>query len=467
VCVRCVCVYVCVLSAVCVLSVCVCAHFVVEVCLLVYHTNSTNKPRASITMGVSTTRSTLLCQLITFLGIIAATVSSAPTSASFSSVYVDFGSNLGSLVPTRITTLLSSIPGITVQPYSSYNSSGSVNSLVLAFGNTTLANQYVDISKLSAEGFVIKSVELGASNSGNILVASNGAPLATTRNGKSFSYALDVDSVHYGAVMGSYQLLEQLGFAFIHPLETFVPDSVRLPEDGIDISQSPRWPVRTWHVHTMHPLEFHEVLNGFDIPMFGCPSPATTYCESFDSMLPNVSGLFEWAIANGQNRVESLLLGNKKWEMRDESMAMGAQRQQRLKQINDLAHQFGMLMGADIPIAFLQQHAWAMVRCVWFRLLLSHFVCVFTQVVCSVHDDVDKQISDMNTRIDWAFNAGFDFISTESGLSEFTKPSCDLMLTLFNAFSTRSTFIAPSDTFWRYYCSCHLFVYVSCQCVAS
>jgi hypothetical protein len=80
------------------------------------------------------------------------------------------------------------------------------------------------------------------------------------------------------------------------------------------------------------------------------------------------------------------------------------------------------------------------------------YLCMY-----SVHDDVDKQISDMNTRIDWAFNAGFDFISTESGLSEFTKPSCDLMLTLFNAFSTRSTFIAPTETFWLY-----VFIIVNC-----
>jgi hypothetical protein len=58
-------------------------------------------------------------------------------------------------------------------------------------------------------------------------------------------------------------------------------------------------------------------------------------------------------------------------------------------------------------------------------------------VYFSVNDDVDKQIADINARIDWAFDSGFDFLSTESGLSEFTKPSCDLMLTLFNAFSTR------------------------------
>ena len=34
------------------------------------------------------------------------------------------------------------------------------------------------------------------------------------------------------------------------------------------LNESPYWPIRTWHIHTQHPLEFTEVLNGFDIPMF-------------------------------------------------------------------------------------------------------------------------------------------------------------------------------------------------------
>ena len=39
--------------------------------------------------------------------------------------------------------------------------------------------------------------------------------------------------------------------------------------------------------------------------------------------------------------------------------------------------------------------------------------------------------------MDWAFAAEYDFVSTESGLSEFTKPSCDLMLSLFQVFTDR------------------------------
>jgi len=43
-----------------------------------------------------------------------------------------------------------------------------------------------------------------------------------------------------------------------------------------------------------------------------------------------------------------------------------------------------------------------------------------------------KQIRD---RVDWIFSAGFDFLTTESGLSEFTHPECDLMLDLMNEFA--------------------------------
>ena len=42
----------------------------------------------------------------------------------------------------------------------------------------------------------------------------------------------------------------------------------------------------------------------------------------------------------------------------------------------------------------------------------------------------------IRTRVDWVFHAGFDFLTTESGLSEFTHPDCSLMLDLLNEFAT-------------------------------
>jgi hypothetical protein len=323
---------------------------------------------ASMSASVSARRGLVLALVATLWASIGVCASAAPAAAaSVRSAYVEFGANLGPVVTDRIKTLLKQA-GVDVLNVPSDVSSLGDSAWVLSFGNATLSSQYLDISAVgvASEGYSIKTFPLF---SGATLLAVNGAPLIPSSGKK---YALDVNNVHYGAVMGSYQLLEQLGFAFIHPLQPFIPEGISVKT--VDTVQNPRWPMRTWHVHTQHPLEFHEVLNGFDIPMFDksgentsftdrARCPPHTYCESFESMLPQLAGLFEWAVASGQNRIESLLLGNKKWELRDESVAgMGATRQARLKQINDMAHSYGLLMGADIPIAFMQQHAWAIIR---------------------------------------------------------------------------------------------------------
>ena len=49
----------------------------------------------------------------------------------------------------------------------------------------------------------------------------------------------------------------------------------------------------------------------------------------------------------------------------------GPERQARLRRINALAHSYGILMGADIPIANAQQHGWKMI---------------------SLHDTYEKQV---------------------------------------------------------------------------
>jgi len=93
-------------------------------------------------------------------------------------------------------------------------------------------------------------------------------------------------------------LLEQLGFAFLHPLETYIPASLSLRRTTpFDLVEEPYWPIRLWHrtclatarrcmarlltlhtslnarvvpaVHTMHPIELTDLLNGFDITTNG------------------------------------------------------------------------------------------------------------------------------------------------------------------------------------------------------
>jgi hypothetical protein len=62
----------------------------------------------------------------------------------------------------------------------------------------------------------------------------------------------------------------------------------------------------------------------------------------------------------------------------------------------------------------IQQHAWSMV---------------------DMHLPLQQQLKQIRDRIDWVFEANFDFITTESGLSEFTHPECELMLHLINEFA--------------------------------
>jgi hypothetical protein len=282
-------------------------------------------------------------------------------------------------------------------------------------------------------------------------MVTNGLPLDSHRH-QNISF--DRNQVHYGAVLGAYASLELLGFVFGHPLDPYRPDAIGIwlndcnANDsnpfincGIDILESPYWPERSFHIHTQHPLEVTEVLQGHDIPQFGVhgehcglysdreyqknkgprgakeqhehntdkysrhPGP---YCERWEDMVQDVNLLFEWAIANRQNKVEWLLLGNYKWGDELET------RLKRLRVLTSLGHKYSLLIGADCPIGNIQQHAWHMVNT---RLPLAH------------------QKRQIRKRIDWIFNANFDFLSTESGLSEFTHPECDLMLDLINEFA--------------------------------
>jgi hypothetical protein len=365
--------------------------------------------------------------------------------AQLSTVYVEYGQNLGPTLPTRVNLLLQKA-GVSVVPYTSeLYSTLPAGSLVLSFGNSTLSKQYVSLSDVKAEGFRIVAKPLAE---GSNVIAANGNPIDL--NGKGS--AMNLDRVHYGAVVGTYAVLEQLGFSFLHPMDPIIPNLVSLPTSDISTTEAPYWPTRTWHIHTQHPLEFTDVLNGFDIPMFahydehGQANDSvakkhaclpTEYCESWEDMFGTLDGLFEWLAANRQNRVEVLLLGSPKWDAYG-NLTSGAQRQSRLQRINGLAHDYGVMIGADIPIANRQQHGWKMI---------------------SLQDSFEQQTQSINDRVDWAFAADYDFISTESGLSEFTKPSCDLMLSLFNVFTERGAspscrgFPAPANSFSSYVCT--------------
>jgi len=125
-------------------------------------------------------------------------------------------------------------------------------------------------------------------------------------------------------------------------------------------------------------------------------------------MVTDVDYTFEWAVANRLNKIEWLLLGSYKWGNEWHT------RFRRLKILTELGHRYSLLIGADSPIGNIQQHGWFMVN---------------------VRLPFHQQTEQIKTRVDWIFSAGFDFLTTESGLSEFTHPECGLMVDLMNVFA--------------------------------
>lgn len=367
--------------------------------------------------------------------------------------------------------------------------------LVVQVGDAADLRSRPEFLSLPPESFAIR---LTTSHKHNVstcryALMADGHPLNQERH-KNVSF--DVNKIHYGAVLGSYALLEYLGFAFLHPLEPYVPEAYshagnfartirecnRMTLFVCDFyhSESPYWPERGFHLHTQHPLELNEALQGHDIPRTGptgshcvnsrrrhfesqvrnrqsrtgsspfCKDETgyeskynescgndlcginiggeiggegrgeagkegkgdagkeSPYCERWEDMLDDVNRLFEWAIANRLNKLEWLLLGSHRWINEIDI------RFERFKMLTALGHQYSLLIGVDIPIGNIQQHAWYMVNT---KLPLG---------------DQFQQIRD---RVDWVFNANFDFLTTESGLSEFTHPECEVMLSILNEFA--------------------------------
>ena len=59
--------------------------------------------------------------------------------------------------------------------------------------------------------------------------------------------------------------------------------------------------------------------------------------------------------SNRLNKIEWLLLGNYKWGNELST------RQNRLRALTKIGHEYSLMVGADCPIGNIQQHAWSMV----------------------------------------------------------------------------------------------------------
>lgn len=93
---------------------------------------------------------------------------------------------------------------------------------------------------------------------------------------------------------------------------------------------------------------------------------------------------------------------------------------------------YGLMVFADVPIAERQQHAWYMVH---------------------TRTSFEQQVKDIENRIDWLFSAGFDGLATQSGLSEFTRPDCQLMLDLLNACADHANVAWGREVVVKVHCS--------------
>ena len=105
------------------------------------------------------------------------------------------------------------------------------------------------------------------------------------------------DGVGRGIAYGCFEALQQIGFAFLHPLSPVVPQQLSCALCS-NISESPYWPVRSWHIHTEHPLELTDFLQGFDVRQ-----NVSVVLETWESMMPNWLSFLDWALANKLNQV--------------------------------------------------------------------------------------------------------------------------------------------------------------------
>lgn len=312
--------------------------------------------------------------------------------AAPSGVWVVYGEDIPQPVRDRITSLLTEalaaegkVPQVVAQ--AQLPEALAADALVLSFGGTALTRRVIgepEIAGLGAEGFVVRRGKLGEAT----LLAADGRPAEAHAHG------------NLGALHGAYALLEELGFGFLHPLAPTVPPSLSVPAAPFELRSAPRWKKRAIHLHTMHPLELTELLQGW-----GKSGPSDE--TGFEAMLPEWDRYLEWAVANGQNGVEWFLLWADSWkDFADSDVRIG-----RLTRLVERAHAFGIMAGIDAPVAFKQQHS--------FRLLRTS-------------GELPAELTEIRTRLDWLMRAKWDFVGIEAGTSEFTAPDASRMLAWMN-----------------------------------
>ncbi|KAL0477385.1 hypothetical protein AKO1_005814 [Acrasis kona] len=306
-------------------------------------------------------------------------------------VKYEFGSNISPIVAVRVSKYLDEL---------SLKSNGpNTQAVLLHFGDTNKTEDIISIHelfKLKEESYIIRSKREG----GNLHIATNGKAFEPQ------SFFSPNAHGNIGAHFGVYALLEQaLQFSFLHPLMPSIPSEVEINDDlNLNVVSEPLFQFRAHHIHTQHPLELCETLNGFGENM------SITDQASFEkSVHQEFENFLEWMIANKQNHFEWVLLSSPIYKEFSESEL----RKSRLSLLVDTTKSFGINVGIDAALAMQQQNAWTLIR-EW-------------------SSDFSKIMSGLKQRIDYLMSCGFDFVSTEMGTTEFTTGDVELQIRVMNA----------------------------------
>ena len=180
-----------------------------------------------------------------------------------------------------------------------------------------------------------------------------------------------------GIASGLYALLqEKLGFKFLHPRQTVIPQIEQWPlGDYWSLLGNPDFDKRGFHLHTMHPLELTEPLH----------DPA------FPKGMEMIKAYILWLARNGQNYFDFCLL-----EGVDDYLEEWVD---HASEFNQYAKDRGVLCGIDLSLHMVQQKAFKLV-----------------EFKPKDFRSAEKQI---RSRLQILMRANWDFINLEFSLAEF------------------------------------------------
>ncbi|KAJ3104074.1 hypothetical protein HDU97_009523 [Phlyctochytrium planicorne] len=285
---------------------------------------------------------------------------------------------------------------------------GDAKTLIFSVGLNEVTEKLIspsELTALSSEGFIVRSKSFGKNGAGATLVAVLGNQWIDKPHPDSDLTPREWLHGNRGLAYGVYAALEELGFAFLHPFAPSIPPEIKRisPTSQIDLKESPRWSqFRAIHYHTQHPLELTNFLQGW-----GDESASDE--NGWESHVVEWERCCEWLLANRQNGFEWAMLESDKWE--SGSFSRSDMRLQRFQRIVEIGHNYSLAIGVDVPIAFAQQHS--------FRLLKSSGKNM---------NKLEEEKAEIRESLDWVMDAGFDFLGTENGTSEFTHVSPQHML---------------------------------------